>query len=169
MLHLRHRTVAWSRLVSPRSAEWSNEDNGFLASLSPCPAPPIIMHYSEPSSGENYFLHNKYSCRLFRFVMGEEENRMRGIIGFCYHGSGHICCAGIWRHSAFCRDERKMQTWLSNTAHTSPQERSSHGKLLKTSDIIFNGYLPSRTWPVVSHKCRMGKFCTMANFKSEIG
>ena len=71
--------LAWSRLRSP---EWSNEDNGFLASLSPCPAPPIIMHYSEPSSGENYFLHNKYSCRLFRFVMGEEENRMRGIIGF---------------------------------------------------------------------------------------
>ena len=26
--------------------------------------------------------------------------------------------------------------------HTSPQERSSHGKLYKTSDIIFHGYLP---------------------------
>ena len=98
MLHLRHRTVAWSRLVSPRSAEWSNEDNGFLASLSPCPAPPIIMHYSEPSSGENYFLHNKYSCRLFRFVMGEEENRMRGIIGF-FVTMVLDTFAGIWRHS----------------------------------------------------------------------
>ena len=29
--------------------------------------------------------------------------------------------------------------------HTSLQERSSHGKLHKTSDIIFYGYLPSRT------------------------
>ena len=54
------------------------------------------------------------------------------------------------------------------TIHTYPQERSSHGKLHKTSDIIFHGYLPSRTWPVVSHKCRMGKFCTIANFSSEI-
>ena len=35
-----------------------------------------------------------------------------------------------------------LSTYLS---HTSPQERSSHEKLLKTSDIIFHGYLPSRT------------------------
>ena len=34
---------------------------------------------------------------------------------------------------------------LSYTTHTSPQERSSHEKLHKTSDIIFHGYLPSRT------------------------
>ena len=63
------------------------------------------MHYSEPSSGENYFLHNKYSCRLFRFVMGEEENRMRGIIGFFYHGSGHSCWHMI-HMKTFCQDER---------------------------------------------------------------
>ena len=31
------------------------------------------------------------------------------------------------------------------STHTSPQERSSHGKLHKTSDIIFHGYLPSQT------------------------
>lgn len=45
--------------------------NGLLAFLL-CPAH-YIVHYSEASIGENYFLHNKYSCRLFRFVMGEED------------------------------------------------------------------------------------------------
>ena len=36
-------------------------------------------------------------------------------------------------------------TVLYCTVHTSPQERSSHEKLYKTSDIISHGYLPSRT------------------------
>ena len=55
------------------------------------------------------------------------------------------------------------------TWHTSQQEKSSHGKLYKTSDIIFHGYLPSQTWPVVSCKCRVGKFLSRANFWRENG
>ena len=58
---------------------------------------------------------------------------------------------------------------LLHLLHTSPQERSSHEKLYKTSEIIFHGYLPSRTLPVVSRKCRMGKICTIAKILGEIG
>ena len=93
--------LAWSR-PAPQNGAMKIMATWLLCLRVQCPAPPIIMHYSEPSSGENYFLHNKYSCRLFRFVMGEEENRMRGIIGFCYHCSGHIC----WHMKTFCQDER---------------------------------------------------------------
>ena len=72
--------------------------NGLLAFLL-CPAH-YIVHYSEASIGENYFLHNKYSCRLFRFVMGEEDRGGVRLEGNNEHFLWYIDAIKAWSQEA---------------------------------------------------------------------
>ena len=72
----------------------------------------------------------------------EQGNRSEN---WAHMNSYHTFCSAL-RHSS--SGESMWWELIMRTAgivHTSPQERSSHGKLLKTSDINFHGYLPSRT------------------------